>query len=104
MTRTCRYRPCGRAFEPQQPHHWWCSYNHYLKDKERLADHRYDQGYRAGYAAGLAAGRTQAVIPVELFRPLVSLIHPDRYQGTVLVCAANTCLRWALEHRPPAQL
>jgi hypothetical protein len=59
-------------------------------------------GWREGYTAGYAAGQMRAAIPPELWRPLVTLIHPDRYQGTALVCAANTCLRWVLEHRPAA--
>jgi hypothetical protein len=101
--RTCRYPPCGKTFAPAKPNHWHCSWDHYLLDKERKGQPLYDLGYRDGYAAGYEAGRRQATIPEELFRPLVSLIHPDRYQGTALVCAANTCLRWVLEHRPPAE-
>src|SRR5262249_34752936 len=72
---TCRYPPCGKAFAPEKPSYWWCCYDHYLKDKERLGPPLYDQGYRAGYAAGVEASRAQAAIPVELFRPLVNLIH-----------------------------
>jgi len=102
--RTCRYPPCGKMFEPQKPTFWWCSYDHYVADKERkgqpLYDVGYREGFRAGYRCGLTESRQEAGIPPELWRQLISLTHPDRYDGTPLVCAANTCTVWLLQHRP----
>jgi hypothetical protein len=73
-------------------------------DKERKGQPLYDLGYRDGYAAGyrngLAEGQQQSRLSPELWRQLISLTHPDRYANTALACAADTCVRWLLEHRP----
>jgi hypothetical protein len=108
--RICRY--CRRPFTPVKPYFYWCSYTCRQADPQdgrgyqRGRDASYDVGWRegfvAGYQQGLSQGQTQTGIPAELFRPLVSLIHPDRHQGTALACAADVCLRWVLDHRPGA--
>jgi hypothetical protein len=101
---TCRY--CRRPFEPLKPSYRWCSWDCHERYREREGrptySGGYDEGYRAGYAAGVEAGRMQTSIPPELWRQLINLAHPDRYDGTPLVCAANTCTVWLLQHRPRA--
>jgi hypothetical protein len=108
--RTCRF--CGSSFEPEKSYFYWCSYacrqadpqdgRGYQRSREASYDIGYWDGYRSGYQQGLVEGQRQATVPAELFRPLVSLIHPDRHQGTALACAADVCLRWVLDHRPGA--
>jgi hypothetical protein len=102
--RTCRYPPCGQVFEPPKPNYWHCCWDHYVADKERKGQPLYDVGYRdgfsAGYRCGVAESRQEPGIPPELWRPLIALTHPDHWQSTGLACAANTCVRWLLEHRP----
>jgi hypothetical protein len=106
--RTCRF--CGRLFIPQKPSYWWCTFECHERYREREARPTYSggydvgfrDGYTAGYQQGLSEGQTQAHIPPELWRQLISLAHPDRYDGTPLVCAATTCTMWLLQHRPTA--
>jgi hypothetical protein len=100
--RTCRY--CRKPFVPLKPHYWWCSLACRDASAQRAGGSTYDQGYRdgftAGYTRGLADSRQSAVLSPELWRQMISLTHPDRYAGTALACAADTCVRWLLEHRP----
>jgi hypothetical protein len=100
--RTCRYPPCGKAFEPEKPSYWWCCYDHYLMDKERKGQPLYDVGYRDGYAAGYEAGRQHAGVPQSVFRAALQLCHPDRYQQTPLCAVATEVTRWLIEHREQA--
>jgi hypothetical protein len=100
--RTCRY--CMKRFEPVKPYYWWCSFECREASAAREGRSTYDMGYRdgfsAGYTRGLAEGQQQDGIPPELFRPLIAMVHPDHWQGSALACAADTCVRWLLEHRP----
>jgi hypothetical protein len=109
--RTCRY--CGWMFTPEKPYFYWCSYacrqadpqdgRGYQRSRDASYDLGYMDGYHSGYQQGLAEGQTQISIPPELWRQLISLTHPDRYDGTALVCAANTCTLWLLQNRPPTE-
>jgi hypothetical protein len=101
--RTCRYPPCGKVFEPLKQTYWHCCWDHYLLDKERKGQPLYDLGWKDGYAAGFAAGRQQAGVPSSVFKAAISLVHPDKYQDSPLVCAANTVTRWLIDHRESTQ-
>jgi hypothetical protein len=102
--RTCRY--CGRLFIPLKPSYWWCTFLCHERYREREGrptySGGYDVGYRDGYAAGYEAGRMQSSIPPELWRSMVKLSHPDYYQNSPLLCAANTVTKWLIAHRPSA--
>lgn len=43
---------------------------------------------------------TVGTITVTLWRSLVHMAHPDRWQGTALEAQANEATRWLLAHRP----
>jgi hypothetical protein len=108
VQRLCHY--CHRPFEPEKPYFYWCSYacrqadpqdsRGYQRSRDASYDLGYFDGFRSGYQQGLSEGQTQTSIPPDLWRQMISLTHPDRYADTPLVCAANTCVRWLLEHRP----
>jgi hypothetical protein len=112
--RQCRYRLCGQPFWPVKPQYYFCSWDchqahhrepgHDYRGTQRSRETSYDLGFRAGYDLGYLRGLDEAqhhsALSPELWRQMISLTHPDRYANTPLACAADTCVRWLLAHRP----
>jgi hypothetical protein len=104
--RICRY--CRRPFTPVKPSYWWCSWECHERYREREGrptysggyDEGWRDGYRVGHAQGMVEGRTQVGIDPELWKQMLRLSHPDCYQDSPLLCAANTVTKWLIAHRP----
>src|SRR5919108_2473569 len=105
--RTCRR--CSQPFEPAKPYYWWCSLPcrraDYLEAQGQPytagdVGRAFDRGYQRGYELGLAEGRRRvrtvrtATLPLDTWRQLASLVHPDRYDGTPLAAAAHAAMVW----------
>jgi hypothetical protein len=116
--RACRR--CGTAFQPAKPFYFWCSlvcrkadYLEAQAEPYSASDvgRAFDKGYDRGYAAGLAEGQRQTrpigskgqarePLPLDLWRQLAHLAHPDRFQGSPLEPIAHEVMVWLNQHRP----
>jgi hypothetical protein len=105
--RRCRYRPCGKIFQPAQPSHHYCCWEHRVTDVGEHYERRpydrqghgdsYDQGFWAGARARLGT----AEIPPGIWRGMIFLCHPDRFASEPgLQTLAGEVTRWLLQHRP----
>jgi hypothetical protein len=115
--RSCRR--CGRLFEPAKPYYYWCSMPcrkaDYLKGGEAQAytaadvGRAFDRGFDRGYAAGLAEGQRRvraarvapAMLPLDTWKKLAVLIHPDRWQQEPgLLSMSHEAMIWLNAHKP----
>ena len=68
----------------------------------------YDRGFQAGYDRGLSEGQRQArppgrapdALPLEAYRFMITLLHPDRHAGTALEPLATRATQWLNAHKP----
>jgi len=68
----------------------------------------FDRGYQRGYELGLAEGlrlarpptRAPEALPLEAYRFMIALLHPDKHAGTVLEAAATRAVQWLNHHKP----
>jgi len=90
--RRCRYWRCKRPFWPRKPNFHYCTWDCRVADVG--AD--YARDYR-GHQVRLA---DIDILP-GIWKALVVLVHPDRWQGTpALLPIAHEAMVWLLEHRP----
>jgi hypothetical protein len=105
--RRCRYRQCGQVFWPEKSNYYFCSWAchqaHYAepgndyRGYQRSRDEHYDRGFWDGARARPA----ELEIPLGIWRGLLRLAHPDKWQGEPeLVSLSTEVTRWLLEHRP----
>jgi len=63
------------------------------------------EAYRLGYTAGREEGRRlfapagRPGLPPEVWKDVLKLVHPDRWQGSPLEETARRVTAWVLEHR-----
>src|SRR5262245_28652226 len=107
--RTCRYRLCRQPFLPPKPNHYFCSWDchekHYAEPGHDYRGYQRgrEQSYEHGFWDGVQAGpRPTVTIPPGIWKGLVALSHPDKWQiDPGLVALATEVTRWLLAHRPP---
>jgi hypothetical protein len=104
--RRCRYRRCGREFEPAKPNHFFCCWQHcqahYQENDYRGYQRERNQQYDGGFADGLRAQPPAAVMPRGIWSMAMQLCHPDRWHGapTVTRTMAHEVCVWLNAHRP----
>jgi hypothetical protein len=65
---------------------------------QRSRSHSYD----AGFADGLRAAPRQTPMSARVWKAMLVLVHPDRWQGTPsLEGLAHEAMVWLNQHRPP---
>jgi hypothetical protein len=101
--RVCRR--CGREFKPERAYYFWCSWTCRIADKRGgdAPGDPYRRGYDAGYRDGMANGQRQGSLPPAVWRGLLRVAHPDRYQGSPLEGIAHDVTIWLLANRPPEE-
>jgi hypothetical protein len=104
--RRCRYRLCGKWFDPPKPNYYFCSWNcrqahvaeHDYRGHRRSSDSSYDRGYTDAWRSQRSAG---LYIPPGIWKGLLLFSHPDKWQSEPgLLTLANEVTRWLIEHRP----
>jgi len=60
----------------------------------------WQHGYDAGYRDGVAQGQRQDMMPLTIWRALMTVTHPDRYDGSPLAKTAHEVTVWLIQHRP----
>jgi hypothetical protein len=98
--RYCRH--CGQPFMPAKPHYYWCCYPCRQADQAAggYTAHDVTLAFDRGYQAGLVEGLTRQRLPLETWRQLLTLVHPDRHQGSPLERVAHAVTVWLTTHRP----
>jgi hypothetical protein len=85
-------------FQPKKVFHYWCSWTC------RQADPRDPRGHQRARAMASDRGSRDGLrttIPPAIWKALVQLCHPDRWEGSAgLQALAHEASVWLLEHRP----
>jgi hypothetical protein len=95
--RTCRH--CGQPFMPAKFYHHWCSYA-CRQAAGGYTAHDLTLAFDRGYQAGLAEGLKRQTLPLETWRQLATIVHPDRHQGSTLEPVAHEVMVWLNTHKP----
>ena len=98
--RVCRR--CGRQFRPEKAYYHYCTWACLLADERmgRAFGDTWQEGYNTGFRDGVAQGQQQGLMPPAIWRALLSVAHPDRYQDSPLAKSAHEVTVWLIQHRP----
>jgi hypothetical protein len=98
--RVCR--GCGQLFRPEKPYYHYCTWacrRAHARQSGAYGD-AWQKGYHAGFRDGVAQVQQQGFMPPAIWRALMSVAHPDRYQGSPLAMTAHKATVWLIQHRP----
>jgi hypothetical protein len=104
--RRCRYRLCGQYFMPAKPNYWFCCWEHCqahyaqhdYRGHQRERDTHYDRGWHDAWRSKPSPIET---IPPHIWRALVVLVHPDRWQQEPRLSAlSHEAMVWLNTHKP----
>jgi hypothetical protein len=107
--RNCRR--CGAVFQPKKEFYFWCSMTcrrAALVEAEARPFSADDvaRAYQAGLAEGLRRARSPLrgpePLPLEAYRFMITLLHPDKHAGTSLEPLATRAVQWLNAHKPEA--
>jgi hypothetical protein len=105
--RRCRNPSCGHSFTPVKPYFYYCCWACRLahvgeghEDRRGWQRERNAQ-YDRGFWDGNRAQPERLDIPPAIWKGLMRLSHPDKWQDEPgLLTLATDVTRWLLEHRP----
>jgi len=109
LIRRCRYRPCGKTFQPEKHFYCYCSWDCRIADvgefdekrsyDQQGSDRSYDRGFWDGARARPSA---DVVLPAHLWKAFAVLVHPDRWGDAPdgIKALSHECMVWLNTHNP----